>query len=297
MVVVSEGGVADGTSEFEMETGAGSVYQVIAELGLTTEDGDGTSHGGDCCTTEEDSMAERPCCVVEIVIISTWLDGEGSSGDGVGVGVPGITAELEAKDSTIWVDPRDGSSCAGVGVGVGKDTGDSSRTVDDCAVLATDSLTEVACPDEGYCGGPWKLAEVELSCCCCADDTCVLCELMAATEDEETSWFVDVIGPLDADADPSGLENKLRVEVPSTGETLSLVETSVGFCGSAEELELRTTGDGSLFGVEGIEVLVSFRQDGSCLLRTGNAISLTLCCDASRLFSAERSLEWYGYNG
>jgi hypothetical protein len=275
-----------------MVTGAGSVYQVAAELGLTIRDedndGDGTSHGDDCCATEEDSMAEWLCCVVEIVMISTWLDDEDTSGGGVEVGVPGITAELEAKDTTIWVDPREGSSCAGVDVGVGvrKDTRDSSCTVDDCAGLAADSLTEVACPDEGYCGGPWKLAKVVVSCCCCADDTCVLCELMAATEDGETSWFVDVIGPLDADGDPSGLENKLRVEVPSTGNTLSLVETSVDFCGSAEELKLRTTGDGSLVGVDGIGVLVSFRQVGPCLLRIGNAIPSISCRDASRLFSA-----------
>lgn len=101
-----------------------------------------------------------------------------------------------------------------------------------------------------------------------------------------------MIGPLEADGDgnPSGLGNKLRVEVPSTGGAFSLFE--LGFCGSAEELELKTTGDGSLVGVDGIEVLVSFRQDWPCRFRTSDAIPSFSYCSACRLSSAIEPLEW-----
>jgi len=92
----------------------------------------------------------------------------------VGVRKTGITTELDAKDATIWLDVREGTSGIGVDDNVRRDTGDCSCTVDECAELAMDWLICVACPDEVLGGGLWKLTDVELAYCCCAEDTCVL---------------------------------------------------------------------------------------------------------------------------
>jgi hypothetical protein len=110
------------------------------------------------------------------------------------------------------------------------DDADSSCVTDDfCAELATAELAGIGELDAASCCELWKLAEVELDDCGVNDGTCVVvCEPIVATESEDTSLRFDVIGPMVADGDPSGLENKLRVEVPTTTEELlSLSEAKV----------------------------------------------------------------------
>ena len=58
-------------------------------------------------------------------------------------------------------------------------------------------------------------------------ETCVVDEPTIAADVEDTSLRFDVIGPMDSDGDPSGLEDKLRVGVPTTEVSLSLFEDDV----------------------------------------------------------------------
>jgi hypothetical protein len=61
------------------------------------------------------------------------------------------------------------------------------------------------------------------------DGTCVDCELIVSTKLEDGSMRFDVIGSMVTDGDPSGLGNKLRVDVTTTTteELLSLSEAEI----------------------------------------------------------------------
>jgi hypothetical protein len=196
-------------------------------------------------------------------------------------------SELEPDDTMIGLAWGGGSFCAsddnGVGGSVRWDEAGASCVTDAfCAELATAEVAGICELDAASC-----CELFELDCCCVNDGTCVDCELIVSTKLEDGSMRFDVIGSMVTDGDPSGLGNKLRVDVTTTTteELLSLSEAEIDWRCSVVELELRTIGEGSRGVVDGVEVLVSFRHGWFCRLKMGDS---TLFLGARSLPSAKK---------